>query len=147
MDLFTQLIFTLLLAVVIYYFMKWYKKESHWKKFGVYEPKQSWKAFFDMFLQRRHFSEVAAEGYFKVPEDIKMYGGELTSFPVLTIRDPEILRLVFVKDFDSFVDRQPPQFNNFTGTETDQVKDQYIVTLTSTHIFFFFVLNSFGQNK
>jgi hypothetical protein len=40
--------------------------------------------------------------------------------PTLTIRDPELIRQILVKDFDHFVDRQENLFKLSTG-KTDQV--------------------------
>jgi hypothetical protein len=41
--------------------------------------------------------------------------------PALTIRDPELVRSILVKDFDHFVDRQENHFKLSSG-KTDQVK-------------------------
>jgi hypothetical protein len=41
--------------------------------------------------------------------------------PALTIRDPELICQILVKDFDHFVDRQKNLFDGISSSKTDKV--------------------------
>ena len=121
MDILTQAIFTLFGTLLIYWLIKVFTRESYWKQLGVYEPKSSWYKKLLVFLQKVHSTDEQVETYWAVPKEHKIYGTYLIGIPVLVIRDPEIIRHCYVKDFDSFVDRSPRAFTRFTDTPTDKV--------------------------
>ena len=74
-----------------------------------------------MRLQDKHTNDVVEEMY-KNAEGHETYGVYFFGIPALTIRDPEIIRQILVKDFDHFADRQPNFVNNVSSSKTDQVK-------------------------
>ncbi len=51
----------------------------------------------------------------------KYFGVYFLGMPTLTIRDPEIIRSILVKDFDHFVDRQLNLFDQASSSKTDKV--------------------------
>ena len=54
-------------------------------------------------------------------EGLNYYGVYLMGKPALTVKDPELIRRILVKDFDHFVDRQENIFEKMTSSKTDQV--------------------------
>ena len=64
------------------------------------------------------------EHYFKT-EGLKYYGVYFLGMPALTIRDPELIRQILVKDFDHFVDRQYNLIGEVSSSKTDQVFETF----------------------
>ena len=59
----------------------------------------------------------------------RYFGTFLFGKPSLNINDPDLLRLIQVKDFDHFVDRNSASDNKkfFSGGELDQVRSQILI--------------------
>ena len=72
------------------------------------------------FLQGRHTNDVVKDMYFK-GEGHRFYGVYFLGAPSYSIRDPELIRRILVKDFDHFVDRQENIFATFSNSKTDEV--------------------------
>ena len=121
-------IFTIL-SIVLVGFWFWKRrtpKESYWKKMGVYEISREKSANFLHFANtKKHRFVTMCEEYATVPESVPMYGNYIMGSPILNIKDPDLLRQILVKDFDSFVDRQPAFMAKLTDTPTDRVDVLY----------------------
>ncbi|RZF44024.1 hypothetical protein LSTR_LSTR007296 [Laodelphax striatellus] len=86
---------------------------NHWSKRGVvHEPP---KIFFgnikDRILLRKSFHEFQKETYWKF-KGVKVAGFYEGRRPTLIILDPDLLKLVLVRDSDHFVDRPVLQFRD-----------------------------------
>nr|CAD7194492.1 unnamed protein product [Timema douglasi] len=96
-------VFTLLLFVYLRYSYSY----GYWKRKGITYipvPTSIFGHVGDLILSRKPAGTVMMDLYNKL--EGKPYGGIFTiTSPVLLVRDPEIIKQVFVKDFDHFVDR------------------------------------------
>ncbi|XP_076750387.1 putative cytochrome P450 6a14 [Xylocopa sonorina] len=81
-------------------------KFKFWEKRGVKSPKPIpfFGNFKDMFLGRVSFSNCLEKVYYEYKDEpmVGLYQGHL---PLLVLRDPELLKYVFIKDFPMFADR------------------------------------------
>ena len=90
-------------------------------------------SYFKLFLyQGRHINDIVKEMYFKA-EGHRFYGVYFLGNPSFTIRDPELLRRILVKDFDHFVDRQKNVFAEVSRSKTDEVI--FCSVCLSVHLF------------
>ena len=78
MDNLTQGLITAFLAVIFYNIIRWYRKESYWKRQGVYEADQTWQEFFDIARKKIHVSDAAFAQSKRVPKELSFYGSYLT---------------------------------------------------------------------
>nr|CAD7255715.1 unnamed protein product [Timema shepardi] len=96
-------VFTLLLFVYLRYSYSY----GYWKRKGITYipvPTSIFGHVGDLILSRKPAGTVTMDLYNKL--EGKPYGGIFTiTSPVLLVRDPEIIKQVFVKDFDHFIDR------------------------------------------
>nr|CAD7464485.1 unnamed protein product [Timema tahoe] len=96
-------VFTLLLFVYLGYFYSY----GYWKRKGIPyipPPTSIFGNVSDFILSKKPPGTVMMELYHKL--EGKPYGGIfMITSPALLVRDPEIIKQVFVKDFDHFVDR------------------------------------------
>jgi len=84
----------------------------------------------DVILKRKHILDLMREHYHKFSEE-KIYGIYSITKPVLVIRDPDIVRQIFVKDFNSFTDRDPAKRLDKTFGKTRDVDTYWKNQLTS----------------
>ncbi len=110
------------IPVLFYLFMTW--KFDYWKRRGVpfIEPRFPAGSFpktgkkqplLTTLLQ--HSKQMKGQPY---------YGMFFFRSPILVVQDPDLLRSIMVKDFDSFVDRNPVNVMSAfkkTGTRSDKI--------------------------
>lgn len=78
---------------------------SYWKRMGVkyVEPTFPFGNFGQTILQKKTGGELVAEIYKEYNDPFIGIFGALR--PLLIVRDPKIIRSIFIKDFQNFVDR------------------------------------------
>nr|APH81391.1 cytochrome P450 CYP3026C1 [Tigriopus kingsejongensis] len=99
----------LILCVALFGLFYWYMTKDYnlWKNLGVPqdEPSFPWGSLMgEMVKQKRPMLEVLREQYQRFP-DAPAYGGYVFHKPVLILRDPELVKTVLIRDFNTFVDR------------------------------------------
>lgn len=92
-----------LLVTIGYFYMK--NAFLHWKRRGIpfAKPKFPFGNFSAMFLQRLSVAECVTQLYNSSSESV--LGVFVAMQPSLIVRDPKILRDIFIKDFSSFYSR------------------------------------------
>lgn len=92
-------------AVIWYIFVR---PLSHWSSLGVKQSKpwlfvgDAWMTIFKQYS----FHDFVCKIYNMHPE-VRYSGWYFFNSPVLTVRDPELIKQIAVKDFDHFTDHQP----------------------------------------
>lgn len=110
------------------------KNFDKWEKLGVPGPKPSFPfgTFGSQFLQTKHLNEINMEDYEMFPDD-KIYGIFWCGMPMIVIKDPELVKQVFVKDFHNFVDRESAAATDFifkSGSRTDFIWGRQLTSLS-----------------
>lgn len=97
---------------IAYFYLK--NAFSYWSKRGVpfIQPRFPFGNFTKMFLQQQSLAELVVELYNKTDEPV--LGVYISVHPSLIVRDPKVLRDIFIKDFPSFYHR---------GTNTNEKID------------------------
>ncbi|XP_067009323.2 probable cytochrome P450 6a13 [Anabrus simplex] len=120
-------------------------KQTYWKRKGVFhlEPQFFFGNFKKVTLLRAHIAEVVRELYDEIG-DRKLCGIYQVMRPALIVKDPEILRLILVKDFQNFMDRgigfdlkNDPLTRNLlfmSGNEWKQLREKLTPAFTSGKI-------------
>lgn len=93
-----------ILSATLYFYVTLHKY-SYWKRLGVKQisPTFPFGNFAAAFLQIDHIGLYLQDVYKKTKEPfIGLYSGFK---PMLLVNDPELIRLVFIKDFQNFQDR------------------------------------------
>ena len=92
-------------GILLYLYYKLSKNKNHWSDRGV--PNTGFVFFYgddkDMLQGKRSMHDIQKEDYFKFPGE-RFYGGwTMLGQPYLMIRnDFELLRSIWIKDFDHF---------------------------------------------
>lgn len=99
--------FVALVAIILasVYFYVTFHKYSYWKRLGVKEisPTFPFGNFRSSFMQVTHMGIYLQDVYRKTKEPfLGLYSGFK---PMLMVNDPELIRSVFIKDFQNFHDR------------------------------------------
>lgn len=91
------------LTTILYFYIKYLY--SYWNRRGVksLQPTFPFGNFSKNFLQKCSIAELTQEFYRSTTEPFIGVYGALR--PILIVRDPELIRTIFVKDFQSFHDR------------------------------------------
>ncbi|XP_022919387.2 cytochrome P450 9e2-like [Onthophagus taurus] len=144
------LLLIVLLITLIYYKVK--QKHSHWEKLGVkhLKPTFYFGNFDRVMFRMASFNQELIRFYESFPNE-RYVGMYMFTTPVLIIRDPELLKSVFVKDFEHFVDHRPivPESadpiwtkNLFTlkGAAWKEMRSTLSPTFTSSKMRLIFVL-------
>lgn len=95
--------FLLIGFTAVYLYVKYLY--SYWKRLGVKyeEPTFPFGNFGPTILQKKSSGELVADIYNRSNEPfIGIFGA---TRPLLIVRDPKIIRSIFIKDFQHFVDR------------------------------------------
>lgn len=92
-----------LIASIAYFYIK--NAYSYWSERGIayIPPTFPFGNFGKMFLQQKSLAEIVVELYNKSDEPV--LGVYISVHPSLIVRDSQILRDIFVKDFPSFYHR------------------------------------------
>lgn len=93
-----------ILTVTLYLYVILHKY-SYWKRLGIKQipPTFPFGNFAGSFLQINHIGLFVQDVYKKTKEPfIGLYSGFT---PMLLVNDPELIRLIFIKDFQHFQDR------------------------------------------
>lgn len=92
------------LSATLYFYVTLHKY-SYWKRLGVKQisPTFPFGNFAAAFLQIDHIGLYLQDVYKKTKEPfVGLYSGFK---PMLLVNDPELIRLIFIKDFQNFQDR------------------------------------------
>ncbi len=92
------------LAASVYFYVILHKY-SYWKRLGITQisPSFPFGNFGSAFLQVTHMGLHMQDVYKKSKEPfVGLYSGFK---PILLVNDPELIRLIFIKDFQNFQDR------------------------------------------
>ncbi|KAK9501328.1 hypothetical protein O3M35_012064 [Rhynocoris fuscipes] len=117
MEISTVIILSLILIISLLY---WYliRNFNYWESRGVHcqKPGFLFGNLKDRVFLNKSFHEFVRDFYQEMKEKpyAGMYEGTL---PVLCIIDPEIIKLVLVKNFDHFMDRPFPKFQSISYLE------------------------------
>lgn len=106
------------------YFYVTLHKYSYWKRLGIKEiaPVFPFGNFASSFLQVNHIGVYLQDVYKKTKEPfVGLYSGFK---PMLMVNDPELIRLVFIKDFQNFQDR-----GMYIGKTITQKKKSFLTAL------------------
>lgn len=100
------IILTVLIVVVFFLYHHFSKYNNYWKDRNVAGPKPTF--FFgnvkEYVLRRKVVGDIFNEIYHKYSQE-KIVGVFRMRTPDVLVRDPEIIKTILIKDFDSFVDR------------------------------------------
>lgn len=101
------LILVITLLFLLYRFFK--KNNNFWESQGIPVVKKHriFGSFNTMFLKQCHEEDI--ENYRKLGKIFGRYDGQT---PILVIGDPEILKKVLIKDFNTFPNRRPIRFGD-----------------------------------
>lgn len=120
-----------LVSVVV---LKLKKARSFWKEHGVaHLPMESFGGSIgmsDILFKRKHMLTLFREHYHMLHNE-KIYGIYSLFRPSLVIKDPDIVRQIFVKDFNSFTDRDPEKRLEVTFGKRRSVDTYWKHQLTS----------------
>ncbi len=123
------------IAIVAYLYWKAQVSKKFWPDHGIYPLPTTFKDSLAMIGQNINFNVLFANCYDKAKKDKKegIFGIGGSGFPMLVISDPDILRQIFVKDFDNFVDRNVDVFMNVlqkSNLKADRIWANTLVNLT-----------------
>ena len=124
-------IFLGLVALFLALYVYVTKNFGRWKDLKIPYAKPSFPmGSFDFFFGG-HIDIQSYEQHKKF-ENEKYFGHFMFGKPFIGVNDPDVLRLIQVKDFDHFVDRVDPSNNKkfFSGGETDQLWGKQLTSLT-----------------
>ncbi|XP_014230874.1 cytochrome P450 6k1-like isoform X1 [Trichogramma pretiosum] len=103
--------FSYILCLFLSFFSLFYLfaiyKQSYWLKRGVYTPSNChwfFGHFKDAFLLKKSFSQVF-EDLYSTNTDSPVIGIYMLQKPFLIVRDPELIKQMFIKDFNVFCNR------------------------------------------
>ena len=122
-----MVILGVLLALLKYFHL------TYWPNKGVKVPKcplpwgNNFQMNMDVILQRKNVIDYCREQYHEM-EGERLYGTYLTIIPQIVIKDPELMKHIFVKDFHLFVDRIGPDARKFlfAGEGADKIWAQQL---------------------
>jgi len=110
------------------------KSGKYWKEHGVAHLEMDLlggsEGMSDVIFKRKHVLDLMREHYHKFPGE-KIYGIYGIMKPSLVIKDPDIVRQIFVKDFNSFTDRDPAKRLDKTFGESRTIDTYWKHQLTS----------------
>lgn len=102
---FTDVLALFAITLVSVYFYVTLYTYSYWKRLGINEitPSFPFGNFGTSFIQTTHIGLYLQDVYKKTKEPfVGLYSGLK---PMIMFNDPELIRLVFIKDFQNFHDR------------------------------------------
>lgn len=122
-----MLLWTLFVIFVIYFYVQVIKPHSHWRNRGV-PHRKPWPIIGNMatnIFRYTTFADLIRELYDEIKGKYAGYYQFLQ--PVIMLKDPELIKQVTVKDFDSFLDHQ-----DFITEEMDPIFGKNIFALKGT---------------
>ena len=121
----------LAILLLLYGLLSW--KWTFWTSRGVYQmetkfPFGTLTAFFTKKVHHNVIFKQEAE----IAKDLPFYGGYFLHAPVFMIKDPDLVRLILIKDFDHFVDRNSSSLAKLfkNGMKTDEIWGKQLTNLT-----------------
>ena len=121
-------------ALILLFYLYLQSKWTYWIKLGVYQmPTQfPWGTFGAFFTKKSHFNEILLKEA-QDARELSYYGGYFFNFPVLMVKDANLVRSITVKDFEYFVDRSSSGLlKRFFGSNTlaDKIWSKQMTGLT-----------------
>ena len=88
----------------------------------------------DIILSRKNVCTIAKE-QFELLDRPKCYGTYVLNQPILMVCDPEMVKQIFVKDFNNFIDRQSKNAKSLFNEETltDKIWLEMMIFLDGEH--------------
>ncbi|TRY70169.1 hypothetical protein TCAL_05204 [Tigriopus californicus] len=124
----------LCVSVVSLWALYWYltKDYKHWTNLGIAqdEPSFPWGSLLGEVIKgKKSSAELLRDQYDRY--NTKAYGGYIFLKPILVIRDPELAKIVLVRDFNNFVDRSGSITRDRSkhSTLTDKIWSRQLTTL------------------
>uniref|UniRef100_A0A1L8E408 Putative cytochrome n=1 Tax=Nyssomyia neivai TaxID=330878 RepID=A0A1L8E408_9DIPT len=124
------MLFEILLLLVVaflvkYIYEKGYKNEYYFKDKGIkyLQPKFLLGNSANLFLRRKTMVDYFKDAYFKFPNE-KLMGMFEFRTPAYIIRDPELVKQLAVKEFDSFTDHR-----SVISSEADPIFGKSLISL------------------
>ena len=78
------------------------KKISYWSDRGIPQTEVKWPWKDEFLTKKKHLNDLYLEHSQKF-KNVSFYGTYFLVQPQLVITDPDIVKQIFVKDFDNFV--------------------------------------------
>lgn len=123
-----------LLVIVVVALYKYLTKDyQHWTKLGLAQDEPTFpfgSLLGELVKGKKASCDLLREQYER--HNTKVYGGYVFLNPILVIRDPELAKIVLVRDFNNFVDRSgmisPDRSKH--STVTDKIWNRQLTTLS-----------------
>ena len=124
-------LFVIFVALCVAFYLHLTRNYGYWDKLGVPNVPPKFP-FGSMNIAEGEHLDRKLEILHKQFKDEKFFGLYMFSKPFLNISDPELLKLIQVKDFDHFVDRTSPAQNRllFSGGDLNKIWLRQLTSLT-----------------
>ena len=93
----------LALSILISFLTFWiHRKLNYWSEKGIPQTEVKWPWNDEFLTKKKHLNDLYLE-HSKTFKNVPFYGTYFLVQPQLVITDPDIVKQIFVKDFDNFV--------------------------------------------
>ena len=124
------------IAVIVVSFTAFYlymkHRLSYWKRRGIPEDKGHFpfgsKHAWDFIQGKMPFTQMTNYAYETHPGEKVVGTYDMFGSPALVIRDPDIAKLILVKDFDNFMERKPIHYNMYDSNSKNNRYFPYMLT-------------------
>ena len=102
----------LALTILISFLTFWiHKKLNYWSERGIPQTEVKWPWNDEFLTKKKHLNDLYLE-HSQTFKDVSFYGTYFLVQPQLVITDPDIVKQIFVKDFDNFVSPYSKKLNS-----------------------------------
>ncbi|KAI2474113.1 hypothetical protein C4B38_000193 [Diabrotica virgifera virgifera] len=150
-EVFVSTCLIIVISLLLFYFL-FIKPHNYWKKEGIFQEKTTYLfgEALNFVLARESFSELVLRLGNKL-QHARYYGTYLFNFPILIVKDPDLIKDITVRDFEHFQDHSswlpenvdPIWSNNLFSLKGDKWKEMRLffrVMFTSSKMKFMFNL-------
>ena len=93
------LVLTILISLLTFWI---HKKMNYWSERGIPQTEVKWPWNDEFLTKKKHLNDLYLE-HSQTFKNVPFYGTYFLVQPQLVITDPDIVKQIFVKDFDNFV--------------------------------------------